>query len=172
MEKTISNSTNDDSTKHSTQDRHDHDIFKSSQEKKIKEPLNDFDSSENNDDDNKIYEEKVWKLTDKIKVNYTATISLIRAELKSRLLVHLCRMVPMPIVRHALKGDITKLEVDFFNGYRDGDRVFYISATDFKGHFQFVNDEVRASWSADLTQANAVFESSIRFRPGIYTIQE
>ena len=36
----------------------------------------------------------------------------------------------MPIVRSTLKNDITKLEVDFFNGYRDGDYVFYISAID------------------------------------------
>jgi hypothetical protein len=57
----------------------------------------------------------------------------------------LCRMVPMLTIRHALKGDITKLEADFFNGYRDGDRVFYLSATDSKGNFQFVDDEVRAS---------------------------
>ena len=54
-------------------------------------------------------------------------------------------MVPMPIVRHALKGDITKLEADFFNGYRDVDRVFYISATDSNGDFHFVDDEIRAS---------------------------
>jgi hypothetical protein len=68
-------------------------------------------------------------------------------------------MVPMPIVRPTLKDDITKLEADFFNGYRDGDRVYYLSATDSKGNFQFVDDEVRASWSPNWTQANAVFES-------------
>ena len=53
-------------------------------------------------------------------------------------------MVPMPIVRLALKGDITKLEDDFFNGYCDDDRVLYILATDFKGDFQFVDNEIRA----------------------------
>ena len=41
----------------------------------------------------------------------------------------------MPIVRHILNGDIIKLEVGFFNNDRDDDRVFYISAIDFKGYF-------------------------------------
>ena len=36
----------------------------------------------------------------------------------------------MPIVQPALKDDITKLEVDFFNSYCDGDRVIYILAID------------------------------------------
>jgi hypothetical protein len=70
-------------------------------------------------------------------------------------------MVPMPIVRLVLKGDITKLEADFFNSYRDGDRVFYMSATDSKRNFQFVDDEVRASWSPNWAQANAVFETQL-----------
>ena len=41
----------------------------------------------------------------------------------------------MPIVRPTLKGGIIKLEVDFFNGYRDGDPVFYVSATNSKKNF-------------------------------------
>ena len=103
--------------------------------KKNRKSLNDFDFDEDNDDDNKIYQKKVWELTDKTKINSTATIFLIRAEPKFRLFVPLCHMVPMPIVRHALNGDIIKLEVGFFNDDRDDDRVFYISATDFKGNF-------------------------------------
>jgi hypothetical protein len=72
-----------------------------------------LDVFENNDGDNKIYQEKVWELTNKRKVNSTSTISSIRAGPKVRLRVPLCCMVLMPIMRHALKGDITKLEVDF-----------------------------------------------------------
>ena len=41
----------------------------------------------------------------------------------------------MHVVRFALKGDITKLDIDFFNGYRDADCVFYISAIDSKRDF-------------------------------------
>ena len=71
----------------------------------------------------------------------------------------------MPIVRPVLKDDITKLEADIFNGYRDGDHVFYISAIESKGDIQFVDDEVRASWSPNWTQANAVFESKLDSDP-------
>jgi hypothetical protein len=59
-------------------------------------------------------------------------------------------MVPMPIVRPTLKSDITKLEADFFNAYCDDNRVFYISVTDSKGFFEFIDDEVRASWNPKL----------------------
>ena len=97
--------------------------------------LDDFDSDEDNDGDNKIYQEKVCELTNKWKVNFTSIIFAICAGPNARMRVPLCRMVPMPIVRPALKGDITKLEADFFNGYRDGDCVFYISATDSKVNF-------------------------------------
>ena len=144
VEKTIPNSTNDDSTKHSTQYclyvqvSHDQDIsskFHNNKNLFLPKPLNDFDSDEDNDGDNKTYQEKVWEFTDKRKVNSTITISPIRVGPNSRLFVPLCRMVPMPIVLPALKGDITKLEADFFNGYRDDNRVFYISATDSKGDF-------------------------------------
>ena len=67
----------------------------------------------------------------------------------------------MSIVRPALKGDITKLKANFFNNYRDGDHVFFILATDSKENSEFVDDEVRASWSPNWAQANAVFESQI-----------
>ena len=66
--------------------------------KKNQEHLNDFDSDEDNIGDNKTYQDKVWELTNKRKVNSIVTISSIRVEPKSRLLVFLCRMVPMPSV--------------------------------------------------------------------------
>ena len=61
MDKTIPNSTDDDSTKHSTQDRHDKDIssnphlnfFLNKNKNKNQKPFNDFDSDEDNDGDNK-----------------------------------------------------------------------------------------------------------------------
>ena len=89
----------------------------------------------------------MWELRNKRKVNSTSTISAIRAGPSSRMRVPLYRMVFIPIVRHTLKDDITKLDADVFNGYRDGDHVFYISATDSKANIQFVDDEVCASWS-------------------------
>ena len=152
VEKTIRLSTDDHSTMTSIQDRpsghvyHDdiHQTLTINKKKKLHESLNDFDSDEDDDGDNKTYQERVWEFTDKRKVNSTSIISSIRVRPKSRLRIPLCRMVLMPIVRHALNGDISKLEAEFFNGYRDGDRVFVISSTDSKGNFQFVDDEVRA----------------------------
>ena len=170
LERTTTIFTDDDSTMHSTQDHpseqgHQHQGISSNHHKKkkrnLRESFDDFVSDEDNDVDNKTYQEKVLELTNKRKVNSTSTISAIRARPSFRLRVPLCRMVPMPIVRPALKGDITKLEADFFNGYRDGDRVFYISATDSRGNFKFVDDEVRASWSPNWAQANVVFESQL-----------
>ena len=81
------------------------------------------------------------------------------------LVVPLCHMVPILIVCPALNSDITKLEVDFFNGYYDGDHVFYMSATNSKGDFQFVNDEVRASWSPNWTQTSHLFEFQLDSNP-------
>jgi hypothetical protein len=181
VERTTPISTDDDSTMHLTQDclsievHHHHDISSNihkKKKKKIHEPLDDLDSDEDNDGENTTYQEKVWELTNKRKVNSTSTISSIRARPNARFREPLCRMVPMPIVRPALKGDITKLEADFFNGYRDGDRVFYLSATDSKGNFQFVDDDVRASWSPNWAQANAVFESQLDTDPSFISYQE
>jgi hypothetical protein len=67
----------------------------------------------------------------------------------------------------SLKGDITRLEVGFFNGYRKGDRVFYLSATDSKGNFQFMENEVCASRSPNWAQANAVFEFQLDTDPSL-----
>ena len=65
VEKTIPNSTDNDSTKHSTQDRHDQNIFSNphkNKKKKIWDLYNDFDFDEDNDGDNKTYQEKVCHL--------------------------------------------------------------------------------------------------------------
>ena len=74
-------------------------------------------------------------------------------------------MDPMRIVRPTLKGDITKMEADFFNDYCDGDHVFYISATYSKGDFQFVDDKVYASWSPNRTHTNDMFEFQLDSDP-------
>ena len=50
---------------------------------------------------------------------------------------------------HHLQVSKLPLSVDWYLSCRDCDRVFYISATDSKGNFQFVDDEVCASWSSN-----------------------
>jgi hypothetical protein len=53
----------------------------------------------------------------------------ITPKCKARMHVPLCMMVPMPIVKPALKIDILKMEQAFHMGYREGDKVFYLSPT-------------------------------------------
>ena len=71
-----------------------HQIF-TIRKKPFHEPLNNFNSDEDNDGDNKTYHEKMWELTDKQNVNSTFPISSICARSRSRLFVPLYRMIPM-----------------------------------------------------------------------------
>ena len=89
VENIIYNFIDDDSTKNSTQDHlplslHHHEditsIFQNKKNKKSHESLNDFYSNKDNDGDNKTYQEKIWELTDKRKVNSTATGFIIHAK--------------------------------------------------------------------------------------------
>jgi hypothetical protein len=48
---------------------------------------------------------------------------------KAHMVVPLCRMVPMPIVKHAFKIHILKMEHAFHMGYNEGDKVFYLFPT-------------------------------------------
>ncbi len=41
--------------------------------------------------------------------------------------IPLCRMVPMVVVRPTFKIDILKLEQAFHMGYKERDKVFYLS---------------------------------------------
>jgi hypothetical protein len=50
----------------------------------------------------------------------------------------------MSIVHPTLRNEITKLEADFSNVFCDDNHVFSISATDSKGYFEFIDDEVCA----------------------------
>jgi hypothetical protein len=48
---------------------------------------------------------------------------------KLRMLIPSCLMIPMLVVRLALKINILKMEQAFHGGYREGDKVLYISPT-------------------------------------------
>ena len=45
----------------------------------------------------------------------------------SRVLVPLCRLIPLPLVRPILEQDVKKLEAEFVHGCRSGDRPLYVS---------------------------------------------
>lgn len=66
----------------------------------------------------------------KLKVDTNGLINELRIVpvKKSRLLVLLCRMIVMDEVRAVGELDVQRLESEFVNGYREGDRVLFISA--------------------------------------------
>ncbi len=53
--------------------------------------------------------------------------------------IPLCRMVPMAVVRPTFKIDILKLEQAFHMGYKERDKVFYLSLMSWKGKEQDVS---------------------------------
>jgi hypothetical protein len=48
---------------------------------------------------------------------------------KVRMKIPLCKMISMLVVKPTLKIDVLKVEHDFHMGYKEGDKVFYVSAT-------------------------------------------
>jgi hypothetical protein len=48
---------------------------------------------------------------------------------KAQMNIPLCIMISMPMVRLALKIDVLKMEQAFHMGYKEGDKVFYVFAT-------------------------------------------
>ena len=80
---------------------------------------------------------------------------------KSRFCVPLCRLVVLPLVRPILEGDVQLLETEFFNGYREGDRVLYVSFTKNDGSSLDVTDETVSTWDQHWQRANQCFEKEL-----------
>jgi hypothetical protein len=53
----------------------------------------------------------------------------------------LCPLIPLPIVRPILEIDVQLLENEFVNGYKEGDRVLYVSPYDKDGNTMDIRDE-------------------------------
>ncbi len=53
----------------------------------------------------------------------------IKPHTKAKFGILLCKMVAMPIVHRALLVDIWKMEASFQLGYKEGDKVSYVSQT-------------------------------------------
>jgi hypothetical protein len=43
--------------------------------------------------------------------------------------IPLCKLIAMPIIRHAFKIDVLKMEHAFQMGYKQGEKVLFISPT-------------------------------------------
>jgi hypothetical protein len=81
---------------------------------------------------------------------------------KFRLLISLCRMISMAKVRLVGEMGIQHLELEFMKGYRDGDRVMYISMYNNEELSSDVTEEVKADWSPCWERANQSFEDELQ----------
>jgi hypothetical protein len=81
---------------------------------------------------------------------------------KSRLLVLLYRMISMAKVRPVGEMGIQHLQREFVKGYRDGDRVMYISMYNNEELSSDVTEEVKADWSPCWERANQSFEDELQ----------
>jgi hypothetical protein len=86
---------------------------------------------------------------------------------KCELLIPLCRMIALPLVRPILQSDIRRLEQDFIDGYRGGDRCFYVSTTNDQGASMDVSSVVSDSWSSHWIQRNKEFEEYLLSDPDL-----
>ena len=86
---------------------------------------------------------------------------------KSRLLAPLCRMISMAKVRSVGEMGIQHLEQEFVKGYRDGDRVMYISLYNKEELSLEVTKEVKADWSPCWERANQSFEDELQADPDL-----
>jgi hypothetical protein len=107
------------------------------------------------------------------KVDSVASINKLKLKPHSisRLHIPLCRMVSMPMVRPALQCDLTKLENDFVNGYRDGASVFYVSLTNEEGNQEMVSDADKLLWGPIWNEKNDHFNAYLNATPGLEKFQ-
>jgi hypothetical protein len=66
-------------------------------------------------------------------------------------------MISTLVVKLALKIDILKMEHVFQMGYKEGDKVFYVSTTNKQGEETFVNS-YEEGWDRHWKEANDEFE--------------
>ena len=101
--------------------------------------------------------------------NFTALINSLRILPleKSRMKIPLCRMTKMLFVRPSLKTDIEKLEADFLHGYREGDRVFYVSMFNATGTVLEVSEVEKATWDPIWVAENEKFERLLLSDPDL-----
>ena len=83
---------------------------------------------------------------------------LIEPKEKSRFKIPLCRFISLPLVRPINEVDVQRLENEFVNGYREGDRCMYVSIYNNLSDTQEVTEEIMASWSPLWREENEAFE--------------
>ena len=102
------------------------------------------------------------RLKEKFNSNSIITSMRMKPTSKSRFQIPLCWMTSLPDVRPVLGPDVEKLIADFAHGYREGDRVFYVSIHDGRGKMVPVTDEHRSSWNKHWIAENETFETMLQ----------
>lgn len=87
---------------------------------------------------------------------------------KSRLRIPLCRLRRYHKVCPILEADVKKLENEFTRGYREGDRVLYVSLYDDGDKDLLVDDKIVTSWNSHWVDANDCFESDLAQDPQLH----
>jgi hypothetical protein len=76
-------------------------------------------------------------------------------------------MIPMAKVRPVGEMGVQHLEREFVKGYRDGDRVMYISVYNNEESTCDVTEDAIAAWSTQWQNANQVFEEELKADPDL-----
>lgn len=86
---------------------------------------------------------------------------LNKPEEKCRFRIPLCRLKSYPKVRPVLEADVQKLQNEFTRGYREGDRVMYVSLFDEDSRDLLVSPEIVSTWDEHWVNANTRFEDDL-----------
>lgn len=87
---------------------------------------------------------------------------------KSRMNIPLCRLICCPLVRPIIEQDVQKLENEFVKGYRDGDRVMYVSLYDMKDDASIVTEQDEFCSNHLWKGANDRFEATLLADPNLH----
>ena len=104
------------------------------------------------------------------KSDYNSVISQLRTKpiKKSRFLIPLCRLKSYPKVRPIVASDVEMLANEFVKGYREGDRVLYVSLFDMSDKDLEVREDDDI-WSNPLWKAsNEAFEEYLSSDPDLH----
>jgi len=113
------------------------------------------------------YEDVEDNLRSTQKQNSTLVINNLRMQpaTKFRLHIPLCRLLSMPLVRPTMLSDVKRLEAEFVHGYRDGDRVFYVSLANETGDEKLVSPADEDAWGPFWQLEHEDFEAKVRNDP-------
>ena len=85
------------------------------------------------------------KKLEKIDFNFVINALQIRPLSKSRSSIPICCLEPLPLVRPIFEFDVQLFDNEFFNGYREGDRVLYVSIVNNRGKSLYVTEDKLSS---------------------------